>query len=40
MLPSVHTMLPSMVVLIVPSFFVCAGIAYLAWRGRNPSSEK
>jgi hypothetical protein len=37
MLPSVHSMLPAMVIMVVPSFFVCAGIAWLAWRKRDQS---
>jgi len=35
MLPNVHTMLPAMLVLIVPAFLVCAGITVAAYRRRN-----
>jgi hypothetical protein len=35
MLPSVHAMLPAMVVLIVPSFLVCTAIAVAAYRKRH-----
>lgn len=35
MLPNVHTMLPSMLVLIVPAFVVCVGITVVAYRRRN-----
>jgi len=35
MLPTVHSMLPAMVVLIVPSFLVCTAIAIAAYRKRH-----
>jgi len=35
MLPSVHSMLPAMVVLIIPSFLVCSAIAVAAYRKRH-----
>ena len=38
-LPSVHAMLPAMIVMVVPAFLVCAGMAVLAYRRRNPSSN-
>jgi len=38
MLPTVHSMLPAMIVLIVPSFVVCAVIATAAYRRRDKSA--
>jgi hypothetical protein len=38
MLPTVHSMLPAMIVLIVPSFLVCAVIATAAYRRRDKSA--
>jgi hypothetical protein len=38
MLPTVHTMLPAMIVLIVPAFVVCAVIATMAYRRRDKSA--
>jgi hypothetical protein len=37
-LPSMHSMLPAMIVLIVPSFLVCAVIATAAYRRRDKSA--
>ena len=39
-LPSVHAMLPAMVIMVIPAFFVCAGIAVMAYRRRDKSSEE
>jgi hypothetical protein len=35
MLPTVHSMLPAMLVLIVPAFLVCAVITLAAYRKRD-----
>jgi hypothetical protein len=35
MLPTVHSMMPAMLVLIVPAFLVCVGITYVAFRRRD-----
>jgi hypothetical protein len=32
---SVHAMLAGMVIMVVPAFFVCAGIAMMAYRRRD-----
>ena len=37
-LPTMHTMLPAMIVLIVPAFVLCAVIATVAYRRRNKSA--
>jgi hypothetical protein len=39
-LPTVHSMLPAMIVMVVPAFLVCAGIAYLAYRRRHQSTDR
>jgi hypothetical protein len=39
-LPSVHAMLPAMVILVIPAFAVCAGIAVMAYRRRDESSAE
>jgi hypothetical protein len=33
-------MLPAMMIMVIPAFFVCAGIAVLAYRRRGKSSEE
>jgi len=38
MLPTMHTMLPAMIVLIVPAFVVCAVITTMAYRRRDKSA--
>jgi hypothetical protein len=38
MLPTVHSMLPAMAVMVLPAFFVCAGIAAMAYRRRDKSA--
>lgn len=38
MLPTVHSMLPAMVVMVLPAFFVCVGITLLAYRRRDKSA--
>ena len=35
---SVHAMLSGMVIMVVPAFLVCAGIAIMAYRRRNKSA--
>jgi hypothetical protein len=35
---SMHAMLSGMLIMVVPSFFVCAGIAMMAYRRRNKSA--
>jgi len=35
MLPSVHSMLPAMIVVALPAFLICATIAVAAYRKRN-----
>lgn len=37
--PSVHMMLPAMIVLVVPAFAVCVGITMAAWKRRNGPTE-
>lgn len=37
-LPTMHSMLPAMIVLILPSFLVCAAIAAAAYRRRDKSA--
>jgi hypothetical protein len=39
MLPTVHSMMPAMLVLIVPAFVVCVVITAAAWRRRGDSAE-
>jgi hypothetical protein len=39
-LPSVHAMLPAMVIMVIPAFVVCAGIAVMAYRRRDKSPEE
>jgi hypothetical protein len=34
-LPTMHSMLPAMIMLIVPSFLVCTAIAIAAYRKRH-----
>jgi hypothetical protein len=34
-LPSVHSMLPAMVIMAVPAFLICAGITLMAYRRRS-----
>jgi hypothetical protein len=34
---SVHAMLSGMVIMVVPAFFVCLGIAIMAYRRRDKS---
>ena len=38
MLPSVHAMLPAMVILALPAFGVCVGFTVMAYRRRNKSA--
>ncbi|HEY7683714.1 MAG TPA: hypothetical protein VH879_13800 [Gemmatimonadales bacterium] len=38
MLPSVHMMLPAMIIMVVPAFLVCTGIAVMAYRRRNKAA--
>jgi hypothetical protein len=35
---SVHAMLTGMVIMVAPAFFVCAGIAMMAYRRRDKSA--
>jgi hypothetical protein len=35
-----HAMLGSMVILVVPSFAICTGIALMLYRRREPSAGK
>ncbi len=35
---SVHAMLTGMVIMVVPAFLVCAGIATMAYRRRDKSA--
>jgi hypothetical protein len=35
---SVHAMLSGMVIMVVPAFLVCAGIAMMAYRRRDKSA--
>ena len=35
---SVHAMLSGMVIMVVPAFLVCAGIALMAYRRRDKSA--
>jgi hypothetical protein len=34
-MPSVHSMLPAMLVVAVPAFFICLGITLMAYRRRS-----
>jgi len=34
-LPSVHSMLPAMLVVALPAFFICVGITLMAYRRRE-----
>jgi hypothetical protein len=36
-MPPMHGMLLGMLTIIVPAFCVCAGIAFLAYRRRDPA---
>jgi hypothetical protein len=38
MLPSVHSMLPAMVIVALPAFLICVGIAIMAFRRRDKSA--
>lgn len=37
MLPSVHAMLPAMLIVVVPAFLICVGISVMAYRRRDKS---
>jgi hypothetical protein len=34
-----HAMLTAMIILMVPAFLICAGVAFLAYRKRKPPSQ-
>jgi hypothetical protein len=36
---TLHDMLPAMLIMVVPAFVICAGITFLALRGRNRDAK-